>query len=77
MDGSDSGPCAGRWSSRIVDLYDGIALVGLILLGVGLWLIWPPLGLVVPGALLLGLGVVLGLMRGRQGGSNGDHSASG
>lgn len=68
---------SGRWLSETVDLYDGIALVGLILLGVGLWLIWPPLGLVVPGGLLLVLGIVLGLMSGRQGGSNGDHNARG
>lgn len=32
---------------------DWLALVGLALLGVGLWLVWPPLAFVVIGALLL------------------------
>ena len=41
-----------------VDLYDILVLAGLVSLAVGLWWIWPPLALVVVGALLLIGGVV-------------------
>ena len=42
----------------IPDLYDLLALAGLVMLGVGLWWIWPPLGLVVPGGLLFVVGML-------------------
>lgn len=44
-------------------IYDGMALVGLMLLGVGLWLIAPALSLSVVGTLLL-TGGVLGARQG-------------
>lgn len=31
---------------------EGMALVGFVVMGAGLWLAWPPLGLIVPGGLL-------------------------
>jgi hypothetical protein len=29
--------------------------VGMVLFGIGLWLAWPPLGLIGPGAVLMGI----------------------
>jgi len=51
------------------DLFDLMALAGLVMLGVGLWWIWPPLALVVPGALLLAIGLVAAWLRGGRPGS--------
>ena len=42
---------------RSFDGYDIVALAGLALLVTGLWLVWPPLALIVCGALLLAFGV--------------------
>jgi len=47
-----------------MDAYDVMGAIGLILLAAGLYLIWPPLALAVPGAVLLTL-AVLGARRGR------------
>ena len=47
-----------------MDAYDAMGAVGLVLLAAGLYLIWPPLALAVPGAVLLTL-AVLGARRGR------------
>lgn len=58
-----------------VDLYDLIAALGLVLLGVGFWWVYPALGLIVPGALLLILGVLGAVGRGR-GGTDGDPNKS-
>lgn len=41
-----------------MDRWDGIALVGLVMVGVGLWFVYWPLALIVPGVALVGLGVV-------------------
>jgi len=46
------------------DLFDLLALAGLVMLGVGLWWIWPPLALAIPGALLLAIGLVAAWLRG-------------
>lgn len=43
-------------------IYDGMALVGMALLGAGLWLVSPPAALCAIGALLL-IGGVLGARR--------------
>lgn len=32
---------------------DIVAIVGILMLGAGCWLAWPPLGLIVPGAIIL------------------------
>lgn len=48
------------------DLYDLLALAGLVMLGVGLWWVWSPLGLIVPGGILVIVGVIGGIMRGRR-----------
>ena len=42
----------------MIDIYDVLALVGLALLTAGGWLVWPPAGLLVPGAGLLIIGVI-------------------
>lgn len=42
-------------------LEDLAVVVGLVMLGAGFWWCWPPLGLIVPGALLFLLGVVLAM----------------
>ena len=44
---------------------DVMALVGLGLLGAGLWMVWPPLALMVVGGLLLALGLAGAWMRTR------------
>ena len=46
---------------------DFAALAGLALLAVGCWMAWRPLGLIVPGVLLMVYGVLAGLNeRGEQ-----------
>ena len=40
---------------------DFAAVAGLALLGVGCWMAWRPLGLIVPGVLLMVYGVLAGL----------------
>lgn len=40
------------------DIHDLISLTGLLMLAFGLYLISPPLALIVPGALLLAAGVI-------------------
>jgi hypothetical protein len=50
-----------------LDLSDLLVLLGLVLLGIGLWWVWPPLGLIVPGAVLLIVGLVTAMWR-RPGG---------
>ena len=41
-----------------VDRYDWLATVGLVLLAVGLVWVWWPLALIVPGVVLLAIGVI-------------------
>lgn len=48
-----------------MDAYDAMGIGGLILLAAGLYLMWPPLALAVPGAVLLLLAVA-GARRGRS-----------
>jgi hypothetical protein len=57
-----------QWSSGVkvdVDVYDGIAIGGLVLLGIGLWWHDPVVALIVLGALLLSIGVALGARKGK------------
>lgn len=44
-----------------ITMADAAALVGLALLAVGCWMAWRPLGLIVPGLLLIVYGVICGL----------------
>jgi len=39
------------------DGFDAMAAIGLILIGIGLWMIWPPAALIGIGAALLGIGL--------------------
>ena len=54
------------------DVLDLAVALGVILLGVGCGLIWLPLGFVVPGAILVLLGAMAAMIRGRGGGYGGD-----
>lgn len=47
-------------------LYDVLTLVGIGLIGVGLYLVYPPLALIVVGTLLLVLGLIAGRGAGRS-----------
>ena len=47
------------------DKYDAIALLGLLLLTSGVYFVFAPLALIVPGALLILFGVVGGINDGR------------
>lgn len=49
-----------------IDKFDIIALGGLILLTIGVFFVYEPLALIVPGVLLLCFGVVGGLNNGRS-----------
>lgn len=42
-----------------------VAIVGLALLGIGLWVVWIPLGLIVPGGLLVAIALGFNLQRSR------------
>ena len=42
-----------------MELADVVGILGLLLLAVGLWMYWPPLALIVPGAILTGLALFL------------------
>ena len=48
----------------MVDRYDVLAAVGLVLLAVGLVWVWWPLALIVPGVVLLAIGVIGAMGRG-------------
>lgn len=41
-----------------VDRWDILALVGLVMVGVGLWFVYWPLALIVPGVALIALAVI-------------------
>ena len=47
-----------------VDVNDLVAAVGLVLLGAGLWLWWPPAALMVVGGLLVVLALIRAVRRG-------------
>lgn len=49
-----------------MDRWDGLALVGLVMVGVGLWFVYWPLALIVPGVALVGLGVMGARGEGRR-----------
>lgn len=48
-----------------MDIYDWFGLIGLVMVAVGCWLIYPPAALIVPGVLLLGLSLAGVLRRSR------------
>lgn len=50
-----------------MDAYDVLALLGLAILGVGLWLVSPALSLSVLGILILAAGVLGSMWRARRG----------
>ena len=49
-----------------MDRYDLLAVVGLVLLAVGLVWVWWPLALIVPGVVLLAIGVIGAMGRSRS-----------
>lgn len=50
-----------------IDIYDGMAIAGLGLLGTGLWMISPEIALSVMGGILLVLGTILAREKGKRG----------
>jgi hypothetical protein len=48
-----------------LDIYDLIVALGLVLLGAGLWLIWPALALATVGGLLVAIGLAAAFLRAR------------
>ena len=59
------GPAAALFS--FMDIYDVVAAIGIGLVGVGCWLMYPPLGLIAVGSLLL-VGAVGGARASGRGG---------
>lgn len=51
----------------MMDIYDGMAIAGLGLLGIGLWIISPEIALSVVGGILLILGTTLAREKGKRG----------
>ena len=49
-----------------MDLYDGFALIGLGLLSAGLYFVYWPLALIVPGVILLAVGLAGATRRGGE-----------
>lgn len=50
-------PLRTRLAAFVPDFRDGVALVGLALMGVGTWMIYPPAALLLVGAALLLVGI--------------------
>lgn len=50
------------------DIFDFLSFFGLVLMAIGLYFVYPPLALMVPGVLVFGLGVVGAWQRGKRGG---------
>lgn len=59
-----------------MDRWDGIALVGLVMVGVGLWFVYWPLALIVPGVGLVAVGV-MGARNGRSNEERGEREKGG
>lgn len=49
----------------MIDIFDVLALVGLVFLGIGLWMVYPPAAFIVVGAIVLVFGIVGAASRGR------------
>ncbi|MBY9045387.1 hypothetical protein, partial [Pseudomonas fluorescens] len=58
---------AGAWLGRTVDLRDSMLGVGLVLLAAGLWQVWLPAALIVPGAIITATAIFAGRIDGNAG----------
>jgi hypothetical protein len=56
-----------RWIGRTFDIRDGMLAAGLVLLSVGLWQVWPPAALIVPGAIVSAVAIFAARINGNAG----------
>jgi hypothetical protein len=54
----------GGWIQETVDTRDVVLATGLVLLSVGLWKVWPPAALIVPGAIITSVAIFAGRIDG-------------
>ncbi|MCK1536867.1 MULTISPECIES: hypothetical protein [unclassified Bradyrhizobium] len=57
-------PAIGRWIGKTFDLRDGMLAAGLTALACGLWQVWPPAALIVPGAIISAVAIFAGRIHG-------------
>lgn len=57
----------GKWMWRTFDMRDGTLAAGLLLLAAGLWQVWPPAALIVPGAIVSAVAIFAGRINGNAG----------
>ena len=50
----------GIWLARTFDVRDAMLAIGLALLAAGLFLVWPPAALIVPGAIMSAVAIFAG-----------------
>lgn len=55
----------GIWLARTFDVRDAMLAIGLALLAVGLFLVWPPAALIVPGAIMSAVAIFAGRINGK------------
>lgn len=59
------GRCSADGAFSFMDTFDALGIIGLVLLAAGLWFVYWPLALIVPGAVLLGVALAGAARRGR------------
>jgi hypothetical protein len=57
----------GNWIGKTFDLRDGMLAAGLALLSIGLWQVWPPAALIVPGAIISAVAIFASRIDGNAG----------
>ena len=58
--------CMGIRGAFFMDTFDALGAIGLLMLAVGLYLVYPPLALIVPGVVILLLAVAGAARRGKE-----------
>lgn len=57
----------GSWLARTFDVRDAMLAIGLMLLAAGLFLVWPPAALIVPGAIISAVAIFASRINGNTG----------
>lgn len=57
----------GQWISTTFDVRDGMLAGGLMMLALGLWQVWPPAALIVPGAIISAVAIFASRIDGNAG----------
>lgn len=57
----------GQWIGRTFDVRDGMLAGGLVMLSIGLWQVWPPAALIVPGAIISAVAIFASRINGNAG----------